>query len=309
MPPSKRLIVIAGPTASGKTALAVRVAQRLGTEIVSCDSRQFYKELAIGVARPSKEELSAARHHFIACRSVTEPYNVSQYEDEALSLLDTLFERHETVVAVGGSGLYIDAICQGMARMPDPTPELRARLKETIVEKGVEPLILKLKELDPEYYSRCDRRNPVRVQRALEVILTTGRPYSEVIAQSPTPRQFTVEKVAIELSPEILRRRIDDRVDAMFGDTTESATETVSGNNLVGEARRVMAYRHLQPLNTVGYKELFAYFDGQCSLDEARQRIKYNTWHYAKKQQTWLRRYNDIRWLKPESMSEWVERL
>lgn len=282
-----RLIVITGPTASGKTALGVRLAQRLHTEIVSCDSRQFYSELNIGVARPSEDELAAVPHHFIACRSVTQPYNVSQYEDEALALLDTLFKTHDTVVAVGGSGLYIDALCQGMARMPDPTPELRASLKKAIAEEGLDSLCERLKELDPDYYSRCDLKNPVRVQRALEVILTTGRPYSEVIDQTKAPRPFAVEKIAISLPTELLRQRIDTRVDLMFD------------AGLVDEARGMLSSRHLQPLNTVGYKELFACFDGQCSLDEARQKIKYNTWHYAKKQLTWLKRYKDLRWLDP----------
>lgn len=282
-----RLIVITGPTASGKTALGVRLAQRLHTEIVSCDSRQFYSELNIGVARPSEDELAAVPHHFIACRSVTQPYNVSQYEDEALALLDTLFKTHDTVVAVGGSGLYIDALCQGMARMPDPTPELRASLKKAIAEEGLDSFCERLKELDPDYYSRCDLKNPVRVQRALEVILTTGRPYSEVIDQTKAPRPFAVEKIAISLPTELLRQRIDTRVDLMFD------------AGLVDEARGMLSSRHLQPLNTVGYKELFACFDGQCSLDEARQKIKYNTWHYAKKQLTWLKRYKDLRWLDP----------
>lgn len=279
----KRLIVIVGPTASGKTALAVKLAQELNTHIVSCDSRQFYCELNIGVARPSEEELAAAPHHFIACRSVTQPYNVSQYEDEALALLDTLFEKHETVIAVGGSGLYIDALCEGMARMPDPSPELRASLKKQIAEEGVEVLCERLKKLDPDYYNRCDLKNPVRVQRALEVIITTGRPYSEVVAQELRPRPFEIEKIMPSVELTALRERIDTRVDRMFDAGLEK------------EARSVLQYRHLQPLNTVGYKELFAYFDGQTSIEEARRKIKINTWHYAKKQLTWLKRYSDIR--------------
>ena len=270
----------------------MKLAQKLGTEIVSCDSRQFYSELNIGVARPSEEELAAAPHHFIACRSVRQPYNVSQYEDEALALLDRLFKQHDTVVAVGGSGLYIDALCEGMARMPDPTPELRASLKKSIAEEGLEALCERLRELDPDYYSRCDLRNPVRVQRALEVIITTGRPYSEVIAQTMTPRPFDIEKVAISLPPDLLRQRIDTRVDRMFD------------AGLLEEARGVLQYRNLQPLNTVGYKELFAHFDGHCSLDESRQKIKYNTWHYAKKQLTWLKRYKDLRWIDSTDLSQ-----
>ena len=271
----------------------MRLARQLETEILSCDSRQFYRELRIGVARPSDDELAAAAHHFIACRSVTQPYNVSQYEDEALALLDRLFKSHDTVVAVGGSGLYIDALCTGMARMPDPAPELRAQLKQTIAEEGLEPLCRRLKQLDPDYYSRCDLRNPVRVQRALEVMLTTGRPYSQVVAQKPAPRRFSISKLAIALDGEELRRRIEERTDSMFAD------------GLADEARGLLPYRGLQPLNTVGYKELFAYFDGRCTLDEARQMIKRNTWRYARKQLTWLRRYNDIQWLRVQD-GNWI---
>ena len=285
-----RLVVITGPTASGKTALAVKIAQKYGTEILSCDSRQFYRELRIGVARPGEAELTAARHHFIACRSVTQPYNVSQYEDEALALLQRLFERHDMVVAVGGSGLYIDALCHGMARMPDPDPELREWLKKTIRDHGLEPLRRRLFELDPDYYHRCDLNNPVRVQRALEVIVTTGRPYSQVVAQPVEPRPFTVEKIAVATHPDALRSSIDNRVDAMFE------------QGLADEVRTLLPFRNLITLNTVGYKELFLWLDGKCSLDQARQKIKTNTWHYAKKQLTWLHRYSDVRWLTPEQV-------
>lgn len=278
----KRLLAIMGPTAVGKTAMAIKMAQWLGTEIVSFDSRQFYEELNIGVARPTEEELSAARHHFIACRSVRNPYNVSQYEDEALVEVRQLFESHDVVVAVGGSGLYLDALTDGMARMPDPSPELRASLKEEISKGGLEDMKKRLRDLDPEYYERVDLCNPIRVQRALEVIITTGRKYSEVVSQSVEPREFEVSRVALVAEREELRERIDRRVDIMMDEGLEE--EVIS----------LKESRELTPLNTVGYKELFSYMDGGCSREEAVKRVKFHTWQYAKKQQTWLNRYEGL---------------
>ena len=272
----KRLIVIAGPTAVGKTAHAVQLAQQLHTEVVSCDSRQFYREMRIGVARPTDEELAAVPHHFIACRSVTEPYNIFDYEQDALRVINRLFETHENVIAVGGSGLYIDALLHGVSPMPDPTPELRARLQQMPLEEKR----AQLKLLDPDYYTHVDLRNPVRLQRALEVCLMTGRPYSEVIADQPhTERPFETEVRVLSLSASDLRQRINCRVDMMMQE------------GLLDEVQSLLPYRQLNTLNTVGYRELFPVLDGTASLDEAVAAIKLNTWHYARKQRTWFKRY------------------
>ena len=272
----KTLIVIAGPTAVGKTAHAVRLARELDTEIVSCDSRQFYREMRIGVARPTDEELAAAVHHFIACRSVTEPYNIHDYWQDPTALLRQLFQTHDTVIAVGGSGLYIDALLHGVSAMPDPTPELRSRLQQMPLEEKR----AQLQMLDPSYYSRVDLRNPVRLQRALEVCLMTGRPYSEVIAnRQPVSRSFDAEIRVLQLPHSDLRARIDRRVDAMMQE------------GLLDEVRSLLPYRHLNTLNTVGYRELFPVVDGTETIENAIAAIKLNTWHYARKQMTWMRRY------------------
>lgn len=272
----KKLLVITGPTASGKTALAIQLARQRGTEIVSCDSRQFYRELDIGVARPSAEELAAAKHHFIACRSVTEPYNISEYEHDALAVIRRLFESHDEVIAVGGSGLYIDALRQGVTAMPDPTPELRQQLQQMPIEEKR----AQLKLLDPDYYSRVDLCNPVRLQRALEVCYMTGKPYSQVIAnQKPAPRPFDIEVRVLRPPTSELRARIDRRVDQMMA------------LGLLDEVQTLLPYRHLSTLRTVGYRELFPVLDGTKKLEDAVSEIKLNTWHYARKQLTWCRRY------------------
>ena len=274
MPP--KLIIVAGPTAVGKTAYAVELARELGTEIVSCDSRQFYRELRIGVARPTDDELAAAPHHFVACRPVTQPYNIFDYSRDAMALLERLFTSHSVVVACGGSGLYIDALLHEPARLPDPTPELRSTLQQMPLE---EKRAL-LRRLDPDYHDRVDLRNPVRLQRALEVCITAGRPYSAVLAdQQAAPRPFQCEVHVLQTDPDNLRRRIDQRVDRMMAD------------GLLDEVRSLLPYRHLNTLNTVGYRELFAALDGAVTLQQAVDQIKLNTWHYARRQQTWMRRY------------------
>lgn len=280
----KRLIVIVGPTAIGKTATAVRMAQQMHTEIISCDSRQFYNEMNIGVARPSPDELEAAKHHFIACRSVSNPYNVYDFEHDALALLDSLFVNHDTVIAVGGSGLYIDALCKGINLMPDPSPELRNELSSRIANGQLDLLISELKRLDPDYYNVVDLKNPIRIQRALEVIYTSGLPYSQLIGKPLPERPFKIEKIGLRCQRDTLRQRIYSRVEIMMT------------QGLLQEAESLIPYRHLNTLNTVGYKELFSYFDGKCTLQQAVTDIKNHTWQYAKKQISWFARYNDISW-------------
>lgn len=280
----KKVVFILGPTASGKTSRAIQLAQQWNTEIVSCDSRQFYTELNIGVARPSADELSAAPHHFIACRSVTDPYNVSTYEHEALDCIQRIHQQHDVAIVVGGSGLYIDAVRCGISVLPDPAPELRQSLQQKLRDEGVESLRSMLKILDPDYYHQVDLANGVRIQRALEVSLTTGRPYSQVIRQALPPRPFAVETIIVQRDRDELRQRINSRVDIMMSQGLEA------------EARSVFHLRHLNTLNTVGYKEFFALWgDSPFVLDPAQKQqvadaIKLNTWHYAKKQLTWIKK-------------------
>ena len=274
------LHLILGPTASGKTAHAIQLANELHTHIVSCDSRQCYRELDIGVARPSPQELAAAPHHFIACRSVKDPYNVFTYEQEALSCLDDLFKEHDDVVAVGGSSLYIQALCRGIALLPDPTPELRRQLQDKLRHEGIESLRSMLRLLDPDYYNQVDLANGIRIQRALEVTLTAGKPYSQLLAQPTRPRSFRICPIVIERSRDELRQRINSRVDHMISLGLEQ------------EVRRLYPLRRLTPLNTVGYKEYFTLWDNDESYDVAQQ-IKLNTWHYAKKQLTWIKKFTN----------------
>ncbi len=270
-----RLVVVAGPTAIGKTAYAIRLAQQLGTEVVSCDSRQFYREMRIGVARPSDDELSSVPHHFIACRSVSEPYNIYDYHHDATAVVVRLLNEHGAAVAVGGSGLYIEALTEGVSRLPDPTPELRSALQQMpLAEKQA-----RLQQLDPTAYDHIDRQNPVRVQRALEVCLTAHQPYSKLIAEHrPATSPFVTEVRVLQTDNTTLRQRIDSRVDQMMAD------------GLLHEAESLLPMRDLPTLRTVGYRELFPVFDGKTALDDAIAQIKLDTWHYARKQLTWLRK-------------------
>lgn len=281
----KVLKVLEGPTAVGKTALAIEWALREKTEIVSADSRQFYRELNIGVARPSVEELAAVPHHFIATKSIFNYYSVSQYETEALALLEQLFSRHDTVVLSGGSGLYVNALCKGIDPLPDPDPALRQRLKDIEAHEGIEALQQMLLEKDPVFYREVDLHNPMRLRRALEVCLTSGKPYSDLRTNTCKERPFVIERYALNRPKEILHERINRRVDVMLE------------NGLMEEAKALYPHRQLNALQTVGYRELFDHFDGKISLEQAITDIKTNTRRYAKRQLTWLRKQADLVWV------------
>ena len=280
------LHVILGPTAVGKTDYAIAEALRVGSPVVSCDSRQFYREMRIGTARPDAAQLAAVRHCFIADRSVTESCSAGAFELEALALLDDLFKTHDTVVMAGGSGLYIDALCNGLDDFPEADAELRAQLSQRLRDEGVAALRTELRILDPESYASIDPANGQRIVRALEVTIATGRKYSDWKTHPAKERPFAIVKTGLTRPRPELYARIDERVDRMMEE------------GLLEEARALLPYRHLPPLNTVGYKELFDYFDGAYDLPEAIRLIKRNTRHYAKKQLTWWARDPEIRWLE-----------
>ena len=280
-----RLTIILGPTAVGKTAFAVDYALKAGSPIVSCDSRQIFKELNVGVARPSEEELAAVPHYFIASHSVTEYYTAGKYELEALALLEDLFKSRDNVVMAGGSGFYIDALCNGLDDFPEADREVRSRLMERLENEGVETLRMELKRLDPESYDTIDIANSQRVVRALEVTISTGRKFSSFKTSPSKNRPFEIEKIGLRRPREVLYERIDRRVDMMMEEGPEQ------------EALSVVQYRDFPALNTVGYKEMFGYFDGRYSIEEAVRLIKRNTRHYAKRQMTWWQRDNSIKWV------------
>lgn len=284
----KRLLVIVGPTGSGKTDLSLRVARRYGAPILSTDSRQFYRGMAIGTAQPTAEEQQLVEHHFIASRDITDGLNCGTYEQEALACLDRLYAAHDDVVAVGGSGLYIQALCDGMDDLPQADETLRTRLMERLRSEGLEALAAELREHDPVYCETADLRNPARVVRALEVCLQTGLPYSEQRLGTRRERPFRTLKIGVELPREVLYERIDRRVDRMLDE------------GLVDEARRLYPHRALNALQTVGYRELFDWFEGRTTYEEAVELIKRNTRRYAKRQMTWFRRDAEIHWFAPD---------
>jgi tRNA dimethylallyltransferase len=284
MPVKNKLIVIEGPTGVGKTAYAIDLAKQLETEIISADSRQFYKELNIGVARPSLEELAAAKHHFIAHIGIEEYYSVSRFETDVLALLETLFQSHESVVMVGGSGLYVNAVCNGIDELPDPDNELREDINKMYETQGIETLRSQLKILDPVFYNQIDLANHKRLRRALEVCLQTGKPYSELRTNTKKSRNFDIERIALNRDKNELNDRINRRVDIMIQD------------GLLNEAQNLYPFKHLNALNTVGYKELFQHFNGEISLEQAITDIKTHSRRYAKRQLTWLRAQDNVTW-------------
>lgn len=285
----KKLIVVVGPTASGKTAAGIALAEHYRTVVVSADSRQFYREMNIGTAKPSADELAAAQHYFIGNLSINDNYTAGKYEKECLALLGNLFKTHDTVVMVGGSGLFIKAVCEGFDEFPDVEPDVRQRLITEFREDGLPALQEKLKKDDPDYYARVDLNNHQRVIRALEIIESTGKPFSSFRKASAAERNFEAIKFAPELPREILYDRINKRVDAMIE------------QGLVEEVRSLLPWRHLNALSTVGYTELFAYFDGKTDLKTAIELIKQNTRRFAKRQLTWFRKDDGITWIRTDA--------
>ena len=292
---TKRLIVIVGPTGSGKTDLSIRVAEHYACPIISTDSRQFYRGIPIGTAQPDSEQLERVEHHFIASHELTDDFNCGAYEVAALKRLDVLFAKHDTVVAVGGSGLYIKALCEGMDDLPEVEPALRSELAERLKSEGLEALTEELRKLDPAFYEVVDRKNPARVLRALEVCISTGRPYSSLRTGEKRQRSFGIVKIGVNMERAVLYERIDRRVDIMV----EAGLED--------EARAVYPLRHLNSLQTVGYREMFDYFDGTISRDEAIELIKRNSRRYAKRQLTWFGRDEEIEWFLPTETEKIIE--
>ncbi|MFN4364653.1 tRNA (adenosine(37)-N6)-dimethylallyltransferase MiaA [Chryseobacterium hispalense] len=281
----KNLISVVGPTGIGKTRLAIDLAKHFDTEIVSCDSRQFFKEMKIGTASPSEEELAEAPHHFIGNLSVEEYYSIGQYEEDALKKLSELFENHETVILVGGSMMYEKAVIEGLNDLPEADEENQKKLQDIFENEGIEKLQEILKDLDPEYFSIVDIHNHRRLLRAIDVIWQTNKKYSEQIAVSQNSRDFKTIRIGIEAPREELYDRINRRVDIMME------------KGLLDEAKRLEKFKHLTALNTVGYAELFKYFDGEWDLDFAVSEIKKNSRRYAKRQLTWYRKADDIHYL------------
>ena len=287
------LVVITGPTASGKTSLSIDVARRLGCEIISADSRQLFRDLPIGTAAPTTEELTAVPHHLVGTLSLSDYYSAARFEEDALSLLPDIFNRSGGYAVVcGGSMMYVDALVNGIDIMPTVSADVRAKLTRLAEEQGSEGLLALLEIIDPEYYMAVDKQNTKRIVHALEISMQAGVPYSTLRTGTKAIRPFDIKKIAIELPRETLFDRINRRVDAMIA------------NGFVEEAKSVYHLRHLNSLNTVGYKELFEYFDGTMDLDTAIARIKKNTRVYAKKQMTWLKRDESVIRLKAPVSAE-----
>ena len=295
--PGKTLFVIVGPTAIGKTAAAIKIAREFQTEIISADSRQFYRETNIGTAKPSAGELQEVRHHFINSHSITETFTVGDFEKESLKLIEKLFKSHNSIVLTGGSGLYVDAVCRGFDNLPKAAPGVRETLNSEYNERGLEFLQKKLKEADPEYYNETDISNPQRIIRALEVYTTTGIPISQYRKGSHKERPFRIVKIGLNTDRETLYNQINFRVDQMIS------------AGLIDEVRSLSAMRELNALKTVGYSELFDYLDGILSLEEAINKIKQNTRNFAKRQLTWFRKDPKIRWFEPWQADEIVKYL
>ncbi|WP_339648845.1 tRNA (adenosine(37)-N6)-dimethylallyltransferase MiaA [uncultured Salegentibacter sp.] len=293
------LLNVVGPTAIGKTSLAINLAKKFNTEIISADSRQFYKEMRIGTAVPSTEELEAAKHHFIQHISIEDAYNVGDFEADAIQKLEEIFQDHDVVIMVGGSGLYTKSVLQGLDYFPEVPAEIRKNLNLKFEENGLVPLQKELQKYDPEYYNVADVENPQRVIRALEVCITSGKPYSSYLNHPKKQRDFTPISIGLTADREIIYERINRRVDLMMDE------------GLLEEAEKLFAHKHLNALNTVGYKELFSYLEGNIALETAVSEIKKNTRRFAKRQLTWFRKDPDIQWFDfktpPKEIQEFIE--
>ena len=292
MSSAKTLIVITGPTAVGKTALCLEIAQHFGIPIINADSRQIYRELKIGTASPTDEQLRQVPHYLVGTLSLQDYYSASLFETQVMELLSTLFKTSDYALMAGGSMMYIDAVCDGIDDIPTVDDETRDLLKKRLANEGLEALVEELKTLDPEYYEIVDKQNPRRVVHGLEICLMTGKTYTSFRKKEKKQRPFHIVKIGVNRPREELYQRINQRVDQMMAD------------GLLEEAKRVYQQRDMNALNTVGYKELFDYLDGRWSLEEAVERIKGNTRRYARKQLTWFKRDADIRWFHPEQQQD-----
>lgn len=293
----KTLIAVVGPTAVGKTAVGITLARHFNTEIISADSRQFYREMSIGTAKPSMEELSSAKHHFINSHSIQEEFNVGRFEQEGLALLDQLFKSHNPVTMVGGSGLYIKAICEGFDDLPPVDASIRASLNAQLDELGLAHLQNRLKSADSVYYQQVDLNNPQRVIRALEVFESTGKPFSSYHNQGKNKRPFNIIKIGLNMPRELLYERINARVDQMLAD------------GLLEEVKALQPYQHLNALNTVGYSEIFSFLNNLTNYETAVAMIKQNTRRFAKRQLTWFRKDKEVRWFEPHQLDEMIQEI
>lgn len=296
-PESKRLIVVVGPTAAGKTKLGIALARHFHTDVISADSRQIFREMSIGTAKPGVEEREDVTHHFIDTLSVTDDYNAGKFERDVLSLLDQLFIKHDDVLMVGGSGMYVRAVCEGLDEMPDVPESVRVEILENYRSKGLSWLQQEVMENDPEYFAVVDQMNPARLMRALEIVRTTGLPASNYRVNRRVERPFSVVKIGLEMEREELYKRIDARVDKMID------------SGLVEEVKRLEQFKSRNALQTVGYQELFDYFDGKHDLVEAIRLIKRNSRRYAKRQMTWFKREEGIQWFHPDQLEKIITHL
>lgn len=277
---TKTLNVVIGPTAIGKTAFSIELAKKIKTEIISADSRQFYKEMSVGTAVPSPLELKQVKHHFIHHKSIHDQYNVGQFENDGLAKIKLLFKEKDELILTGGSGLYIDAICEGLNFFPEINPKTRNNIRKNYQEFGLEWLKEQVKIADPDYYKEVDKENPQRLLRALEVCLQSNKPYSSYINKEPKKREFKIKYIGLRMDRKKLYHRINERVDIMIE------------NGLIEEAQKLYQFKHLNALQTVGYKEIFDFIDGTHSKERAIELIKQNTRRYAKRQITWLKKYS-----------------